>query len=772
MPHLPRLISARIDTVLNGMLADTGGAKYVSPWQSMMQANAQDSAQGHGYLVSDSGKYLLLEVAATDGAANGPDPVEEIQNELNAVRRQFPDVKAGMTGGGALARAEQNATRHDMALASVIAVIGLILLLVIPFRGVVEPLFAILTLLAGVAWSFGFTTLAVGHLNLLSAVFTSILVGIGINFPIHLMARYDEARCGGTATPAALELAVVNTGTGVFASACIMALAFLMPMFTDFRGIVELGEVSAAALFFCLLSAMFVFPSLIALRDRRRAPGLPPRLSLAPRRSTLEKLFARPGLIVGVTAACTAGALFLARGVTFDQDVLKLQASDAEAVRFENTLLHDSGRSSWFAVALARTRVGAEHKADAFRKLDEVSDIETIGTYIPGDQAEKRAILAGIDRDIVPLKIRVSNRPDDRGLLMRALGELAGRLGAVKDLDSTGAAARTAALAQEALARLKEDPNAFVAYERRIATELASRLETLKQMLAPAEVTEKNLPAILRARFIGTSGLYLVQVYPKGDVWEDAPLQRFVSALRTVDADVTGPPVQTYVMATVMRHGYERAAVLALIAVVIFVFADFRNLRDAFLVTVPLLFGGVWLLEAMGALGWDFNLANLFAVPIIIGMGVDNGVNMLYRWREESDKSALILTKAVGKSVTICSLTTIAAFAALIPASHRGISSLGWVLTLGVSFILLATLVVLPALFELLGGESIAAASCRRQRPNRFPKMSRRRLPKRRQAACAADRPRHTHWRRLGSKTVPTNNIAPVPRSAIAKAKG
>jgi predicted RND superfamily exporter protein len=161
--------------------------------------------------------------------------------------------------------------------------------------------------------------------------------------------------------------------------------------------------------------------------------------------------------------------------------------------------------------------------------------------------------------------------------------------------------------------------------------------------------------------------------------------------------------VQTYAIATVMRQGYERAAILALIAVFVFVFADFRNLRDTLLATVPLIFGAAWLLETMGALKWDFNLANLFAVPILIGMGVDNGVNMLYRWREERDKSSLILTKAVGKSVTICSLTTIAAFAALIPANHRGISSMGWVLTLGTSFILLATLIVLPALFELLG---------------------------------------------------------------------
>jgi Flp pilus assembly protein TadD len=142
---------------------------------------------------------------------------------------------------------------------------------------------------------------------------------------------------------------------------------------------------------------------------------------------------------------------------------------------------------------------------------------------------------------------------------------------------------------------------------------------------------------------------------------------------------------------------------MALLAVFVFVFADFRNLRDTMLATVPLIFGGAWLIELMGGLGWEFNLANLFAVPIIIGTGVDNGVNMVYRWREEQDKSNLILDKSVGKSVTLASLTTIAGFAALIPATHRGISSLGWVLSVGVTFVLIATLFVLPAMFKLVG---------------------------------------------------------------------
>ena len=703
----PRFFAA----LLTGMLADPA-SKPAPPWGDALMPSSGDSGSSHdSYVTTDNGKYLLLSVAPTDGADNAPQPVEVIQGELDAVRARFPDVTAGMTGGPALAYAERTTTQHDMALGSAIAVFGLILLLVIPFRGVVEPGFAIIALLVGVAWSFGFTTLAVGHLNLLSAVFTSVLVGIGINFPIHLMARYDEARRRGAAMPEAIELAVANTGMGVFASACIMALAFLMPTFTDFKGIAELGEISAMGLFFCLLSALLVFPALLAIRDRNRPSGVRPTLSLAPRRTTLETLFASPGWIVVVSVAGTLGLMFLMRGVKFDQNLLRLQSSSAEAVRFENVLLRDSGRSSWFGVSLAPNLDAAVREAAAFRKLPEVSEVETAATYIPGDQAQKRAILAGLARRLAPITVRTSASEDDPVRLARELNALAVKLGRLKARDTSGVAEKIATLVDSAIARLRADPQAFTAYQRDIVDQLASQLAALKAQLQPDEITSRNLPGPLRQRFVGTSGHYLVQIYPRGDVWSDRTLANFVGALRTVDPDVTGPPVQTYSIATVMRHGYERAALLALIAVFVFVFADFRNLRDAILATVPLLFGGAWLLEAMGGLGWPFNLANLFAIPIIIGMGVDNGVNMLYRWREERDKSSLILRTAVGKSVTICSLTTIAAFAGLIPASHRGISSLGWVLTIGVSLILVATFVVLPAMFELLGSRIKRAAA-------------------------------------------------------------
>jgi len=696
-----KLNLALVDAMLNGMLAR---GNFASPWDDLTSVGPAQGVLRDGYIASDNGKYLIMNVVRADGREGAPNPIDAIDAHLAAVRERFPGVEAGMTGGPALARTEATSTARDIALASLIAIVSNVLLVVIPFGGIVEPAFALTALLIGVAWSFGFTALAIGHLNLLSAVFTSILAGIGINFPIHLMARYDEARGAGRLTRESIELGVVNTGAGVVASACIMALAFLMPIFGDFRGIAELGIVSAAGLSLCLLSAMLVFPSLLVIRDRRRPPHLAPSLKLVEGEPWLQRLFARPRFTVAAVSAATIVGLLAVRGVRFDQNLLKLQAESTEAVHFEELLLKDSGRSSWFAVSLNPTRQEAQRKAELFSKLPQVADAETIATYVPAEQSRKRAMLNALQPILAGLQVSPPGPPSDPALLRRELAALNFKLAGARDSDPSGAAAHTAQLTAQAIARLDSNAGAFVHFEKAAAHAFALKLEQFKGMLDPSEITIENLPVELRNHFMGRSGTYLVQVYPRGDVWEDVPLANFIGALRSIDSDVTGAPVQAYSIATVMRRGYERAALLALIAVFVFVFADFRNLRDTVLATVPLLFGGVWLLETMGLLGWEFNLANLFAVPIIIGTGVDNGVNMLYRWREERDKSRLILTTAVGKSVTIASLTTIAGFAALIPATHRGIASLGWVLSLGVLFILIATLVVLPAILQLVGG--------------------------------------------------------------------
>src|SRR5262249_21428901 len=159
------------------------------------------------------------------------------------------------------------------------------------------------------------------------------------------------------------------------------------------------------------------------------------------------------------------------------------QAESTEAVRFEELLLKDSGRSSWFAVSLNPTQAEAERKAQLFRKLPQVADAETIATYVPTDQAQKRATLRELLPIIESLKVSPLVPPSDASLLRRELAALNFKLAGVRSSDPSGAAAHTADLTTRAIARLDSDAGAFARFEKEAADAFAAKLAQFTGML-------------------------------------------------------------------------------------------------------------------------------------------------------------------------------------------------------------------------------------------------------------------------------------------------
>lgn len=207
------------------------------------------------------------------------------------------------------------------------------------------------------------------------------------------------------------------------------------------------------------------------------------------------------------------------------------------------------------------------------------------------------------------------------------------------------------------------------------------------------------IPAALRDRYISPGGTLLVTLHPRENVWEFAPMERFVEAVRAVEPDATGVPMTQYESLLEMRRAFVMAALLALAAVFVLILIDLRRLSEALLAIAPLLVGMVWMVEAMGALGVAFNLANFFAVPILIGIGVDSGIHLIRRYREQQmqGREALDLG-STRRAVFVTSMTTMIGFGSLLTASHRGLATLGLLMFLGSAAGLLASLVVLPAL--------------------------------------------------------------------------
>ena len=176
---------------------------------------------------------------------------------------------------------------HDSSIADVLAFALTLLVMALAFVRVGKPLLMLGVLAVTLAWSMGVITLTVGHLTLFSVMFISIVVGIGIDYGIYYLFRYEEEIFLGRSLREALELTAARTGPGMLAGALTAAGTFFVLMLTDFRGIQELGFIAGIAILIAWVGMMTLFPAILVLVDRRHADR--PR-EQRPRAHQLERI--------------------------------------------------------------------------------------------------------------------------------------------------------------------------------------------------------------------------------------------------------------------------------------------------------------------------------------------------------------------------------------------------------------------------------------------------------------------------------------------------
>jgi predicted RND superfamily exporter protein len=234
-------------------------------------------------------------------------------------------------------------------------------------------------------------------------------------------------------------------------------------------------------------------------------------------------------------------------------------------------------------------------------------------------------------------------------------------------------------------------------YEHHFYADLESQLTIITNQ-ADRAMTVEDVPGPVRRMFVGKTGKFLVQVFPKEDIWEREPLVKFVHEVQQVAPGVTGTPSGLYEFVDILLRGYIKAAIWAFLVIAVLIIADFRNAYAALLTLLPLIVGMIWMVGVMVVGGINFNPANIMVLPLIVGIGVAYGIYVVQRYRETHE--ATFYSKSTGRAVILSALTTMIAFASLLIGAHRGIRSLGLVMTIGVIACLIAALALLPALLE------------------------------------------------------------------------
>jgi hypothetical protein len=233
--------------------------------------------------------------------------------------------------------------------------------------------------------------------------------------------------------------------------------------------------------------------------------------------------------------------------------------------------------------------------------------------------------------------------------------------------------------------------------------ELPDKLRMLKESLEAAPVTEADIPQSLKQRFVGTSGKLLLQVAPKGEIFEREPLEAFVKQVKSVVPNATGEPVMVYESLTVLRDSYLKAFGYAFIGIAAILLINFKSLRFALIGTLPLAAGLLLMVGGMWLAGVSFNSANIIVLPLILGVGIDSAIYIINRYRQGDETPAQVALSSAGIGVFLNALTILFSFGALMVAHHQGVFSIGAVMSLGMVASVAVFMVFLPALLEIWG---------------------------------------------------------------------
>ncbi len=692
-------------------------------------------AERRKYITFGNGRLYLVSAKAHAGGSNEA-AVRTLREMVKLVQAEVPGVNVGVTGEPVLEMDEMAQSQSDSLLASIISLIIVITLFMYAYKETGRPVKATACLLVGIGYTMAYTTAVVGHLNILTIAFVPMLIGLAIDFGLHLISRYEEELRLGHPSHQALETAMTYSGMGIFTGCLTTAGAFFAMGITDFKGVQEMGIICGGGLLICVVPMMTLLPVLL-LRgsqnqidmDRRSATHSQASLE---KRERLERLWLdRPGPIFWATLAVSIVAAFHMPKVRFDYNLLHMQSKGLPAVEFEKKIVQSAGKSVLYAAVVADSLEAARLLQSRLMNLNTVSSVDSMAQYLGVDATKQLALIEAIRAEVSTIRFAEIDTEDSNVReLDQTLWSLRGYLGlashaVTSEIEAASRKQDAAGRAESEklsslLEQIKELRTAINGLRHRMNSlrdsEAEHKLGLFQQALfgdihetfnairsqdSTSGLTTADLPAALRNRFIGKSGRkYLLQVYPKEDVWNREAQEAFVKELRTVAPHVTGTPVQLYEYTTLLKKSYEQAAWYSLGAIAILVFIHFRSVVCVVLSLLPVGLGMLWMTGLMGWRGIDFNPANIMTLPLVIGIGVTSGIHILNRFAEE--QSPTILSKSTGKAVLLSALTTVAGFGSLLLAKHQGIASLGFVMAVGTSTCLIAALTFFPSLLNFL----------------------------------------------------------------------
>ncbi len=604
--------------------------------------------------------------------------------EIEALKSANPRVEAYITGDPALRADELSSVANGIEVSFLISFLSVGALLLFCFRSVPLALVTLVALIISIVFTGAFAAALIGELNLVSIAFTVLMVGLGIDYAVHLLLHVQERRSEGLAPPEALAAATRDVGGGLLLACATTALGFLSFVPTDFKGIAQLGLVAGAGVIIALFVSLTFIPAAIGVT------GVSAKPAGKARRTGPDPFAQAKAGIALATIILGAAAVILLPKSRFDADPMSLRDPKSPSVVGFTLLSDDAETTPYRVTRLVASETEAVATEKAARELDTVRSVRTLLNFIPQDQDEKLDL---ISYSAGALAFAL-DAEEDRSIAPSAeegARKLKARLEAAYDQASP--AGRLAA----ALGAALDKPERLAAVDARVFAYWPMLLARLRDQLGAGPVDIEALPEALRSRYLSSSGQWRVDILPAADVRDPKALSDFVASVEAAFPDIAGGAVQSLKAGETIARAMIEASLIAFGVITLFLVIVLRRLGDVLLMLFPLALATTLTIAAGVIFNIPFNYANVIVLPLLLGIGVDSGIHIVLRERHgEADGVA------TRRAVFYAALTTIASFGSLTLSTHRGTASMGELLSIAIGFTLLCTLVVLPVALRLV----------------------------------------------------------------------
>jgi hopanoid biosynthesis associated RND transporter like protein HpnN len=367
-------------------------------------------------------------------------------------------------------------------------------------------------------------------------------------------------------------------------------------------------------------------------------------------------------------------------------------------------LLDDPNTTPYTIDILASDLSAAKTQAQRVGALDVVDKTMTLASFVPDDQAAKMAIIDDINLIMMPVFLpATAGLPPSVVEQTSAIERFQEKLLTIAH--SGEGLSNSASRLAGALERLKAQADwpepALEDLQTRILGDLPANVAKLEKLLSPKPVSLAELPADLKDRYIANDGRARIVVYPKENVSDNEKLRQFVDSVLEVAPTATGAPVTLVESGMVVMGACIQATLSAIVAVCVLLTVVLRSVWTALLILLPLVFALLLTVAMSVILDLPFNFANVIALPLLLGIGVAFGIYLVTRKLGGISVGAL-LRSSTPRAVLYSGLTTMASFGTLAVSQHRGMSGMGLLVTFALSFALLASLVIVPAIMAAI----------------------------------------------------------------------